>query len=218
MGRKTASPPVAPHRAGSSAPCLLVVLLVKAAHQFLEDPAHAVVVETGMLDQAVGVVHRAGLRLMSGEVSFSISVPRASARDRRGIWLRHPKLSRMSWTLGENPSRYAWKSAVSSWRLARARKCKPGDVVERLPGRLAQGGVLLDDAGVVEGRLHIEDCLLAALQHRVEATQHGHRQDHVAILAAHIEVAQNIVADAPDVVRDPVQVSVAHSRVAYPKV
>ena len=86
----------------------------------------------------------------------------------------------------------------------------PGDVVERLPRRLAQGGVLLDHAGVVEGGLHVEDGLLAALQHRVEAAQHGHGQDHVAVLAAHVEVAEHIVGDPPDVVRDPVQVAVAH--------
>jgi hypothetical protein len=46
-----------------------------------------------------------GLRLMSGERSFSISVPSASALERRGIWLRNSKFSRMSWTFGEKPSR-----------------------------------------------------------------------------------------------------------------
>ena len=46
-----------------------------------------------------------GLRLISGEVSFSISVPRASALESRGIWLRNSKFSRMSCTLGEKPSR-----------------------------------------------------------------------------------------------------------------
>ena len=37
------------------------------------------------------------------------------------------------------------------------------------------------------------------------APQHGHRQDHIAVLAAHIKVAEDIVGDAPDVVRDPVE-------------
>ena len=46
---------------------LLVVLLVEAAHQLLEDRAHAVVVEAGMPDGAVGVrVTGAGLRLTVG--------------------------------------------------------------------------------------------------------------------------------------------------------
>ena len=37
---------------------LLVVFLVEAPDQFLEDRAHAVVVEAGVPDRAVGVVHR----------------------------------------------------------------------------------------------------------------------------------------------------------------
>jgi hypothetical protein len=42
---------------------------------------------------------------MLGSRNFSISVPSASALDRRGIWLRNSKLSRISWTFGEKPSR-----------------------------------------------------------------------------------------------------------------
>ena len=66
----------------------------------------------------------AGLRLMSGDVSFSTSVPRASALESRWIWLRNSKFSRMSCTLGEKPSRYASKSALSCCRLARARRSR----------------------------------------------------------------------------------------------
>ena len=57
---------------------LLVVLLVEAADQLLEDRAHRVVVEAGGL-RAVAVEHGLGLRLMSGSRNFSISVPSASA-------------------------------------------------------------------------------------------------------------------------------------------
>ena len=87
-----------------------------------------------------------------------------------------------------------------------------GGVVERLPRCLAQGRILLDHAGAVERGFHVQDRLLAALQYRVEAAQHGHRQDHVPVLAAHVQVAQHIVGDAPNEVRDPVQVAVVHLR------
>lgn len=40
--------------------------------------------------------------------------------------------------------------------------------------------------------------------------QRRHGQDGVPILAAGLEVAENIVADAPYVVRDPVHVGVGH--------
>jgi hypothetical protein len=48
----------------------------------------------------------------------------------------------------------------------------------------------------------------------VEPPQHHHRQDYVAIFAAHIEIAQGIVCDPPDEICDPVQVAVAHGRLA----
>ena len=40
-----------------------------------------------------------------GRVSFSISEPRASGLESQGIRLRNSKLSRISWTVGEKPSR-----------------------------------------------------------------------------------------------------------------
>jgi hypothetical protein len=57
--------------------------------------------------------------LISGSRNFSMSVPRASALERVGIWLRNLKFSRMSCTLGEKPSRYASKSALRACWLAR---------------------------------------------------------------------------------------------------
>ena len=39
------------------------------------------------------------------------------------------------------------------------------------------------------------------LQHGVEAADDGHGQDDVAVLAAHVDVAQDVVRDAPKTVR-----------------
>ena len=93
---------------------------------------------------------------------------------------------------------------------------EPGGVVEGLAGSLAQGRVLFHHAGGVEGGLHGKDGLLAVFQHRIEAAQHRHRQDDVTVLAAHVEVAQHVVGDAPDVVGDPVQVAVVQHRGLLP--
>ena len=90
-----------------------------------------------------------------------------------------------------------------------------GCVVEGLFRRLAQGGILFDYAGLIERQLHVQDGLFAVFQNRIEPAQHGHRQDHVAVLAPHVQVAQDVVGDAPNVIRNPVQVPVAHSYV-YP--
>ena len=64
--------------------------------------------------------------------------------------------------------------------------------------------------GLVERGLHVEHGLLGRLEHGVEPAQDGHRQDHVAVLAADVEVAQHVVGDAPDEVGDPVQLALFH--------
>lgn len=69
---------------------------------------------------------------------------------------------------------------------------------------------LVDDTRLVERGLHVEDGLLRRLQHCVEPAQNRHRQDHVAVLAADVEVPKNIVSDAPGEVGDPAQLTVFH--------
>ena len=71
-------------------------------------------------------------------------------------------------------------------------------VVERLASGIAERGALLGDARLVEHLLGFEHRLLGRLQHRVHAADDAHRQDHVRVLAALEEVAQDIVGDAPD--------------------
>ena len=66
-------------------------------------------------------------------------------------------------------------------------------------------------ARVVEGRLHVEDGLLSVLQHGIQAAQDGHGEDDVSVLAPDVEVAQDVVGDAPDVVGDPIESALFHS-------
>jgi hypothetical protein len=84
---------------------LLVVLLVEAADQLLEDVPMPWLSRPGCLTEPSPFSTGLGLRLMSGERSFSISVPERVGLRERGIWLRNSKFSRMSCTLGEKPSR-----------------------------------------------------------------------------------------------------------------
>ena len=48
--------------------------------------------------------------------------------------------------------------------------------------------------------------LLGGFEDRIEAAEDGHGEDDVAVLAADVDVAEDIVRDAPDVVGDPVEV------------
>jgi len=74
----------------------LVVLLVEAPDQLLENRAHGVVIKTLMLTEPSLLSTDFVLRISVGSRNFSIRLPRASARNRRGIWLRNSKLSRIS--------------------------------------------------------------------------------------------------------------------------
>ena len=148
---------------------------------------------------------------MSGAVSFSTSEPRASARDRRGIWLRELEVVEDVLDVGRETVEVGFEvggQLLTAGAGAQVAQGEPGGVVEGLAGGLAQGRVLFHQAGGVEGGLHGKDGLLAAFQHRIEAAQHRHRQDDVTVLAAHVQVAQHVVGDAPDVVGYPVQVPV----------
>jgi hypothetical protein len=61
----------------------------------------------------------------------------------------------------------------------------------------------MDDARRIERGLHVKHGLFGRLEDRVEAAENCHRQDDVAILAADVEVPENVVRNAPDEIRDP---------------
>jgi len=69
---------------------------------------------------------------------------------------------------------------------------------------------LVDDARLVERRLHVEHGPLGRLEHDVETAQDGHGENHVAVLAADVEVAEHVVRDAPEEVGDPVELRWFH--------
>jgi hypothetical protein len=76
---------------------------------------------------------------------------------------------------------------------------------------LAKRGVLVRDACPIQVSLHIEHGLLGRLKHGVKAAQHRHRQNNVPVFTAYIQITKYIVSNIPYEVRDPAEISVAHS-------
>jgi hypothetical protein len=70
-------------------------------------------------------------------------------------------------------------------------------VVNGLVGSVSQRAVLVDDAFLVKEGLHLKHGLFRRLEHCVEPPEDGHGKDHVAVLAAHAEVAKDVVRDPP---------------------
>ncbi len=139
---------------------LLVVLLVEAADQLLEDRAHAVVVERRA---AAPSVDRA-------EVDRRVEELLDQAAEDVGIDERRDLVAELE--LVEDLL-HVRREAVEVGLEVRRSCCALADrlqvaqrerrrVVERLPGGLPQGGVLVGDAGVVERLLHLEHGLASS--------------------------------------------------------
>ena len=79
-----------------------------------------------------------------------------------------------------------------------------------MPRGLLEGRFLRDNALGVEPGLHGENGTLGRFEHRVQPPNHRHRQNDVAVLAAHIEIAQHIVGNAPNKVGNAIELVVLH--------
>ena len=192
---------------------LLVVLFVEAAHQLLEDRAHRVIVEPRLPDRPVRVLDRLRAQVDRAiEQLFDQVAERIGLRETRDLIAELELVEDFLNVRGEAVEiglKIGLELLLAGARSQIAQTELRG-VVEGLSGGLPQRRVLVSDAGLVERGLHVEDGLLGRFQHRVEPAQDHHRQDHVAILAPHVQIAEHVVGDAPDEVRDPVQIAVAH--------
>lgn len=72
------------------------------------------------------------------------------------------------------------------------------------------GWGLVRNLRLVEGRLHVEDCLFRRLQDGVEAPKDRHWKDDVAVLPANVQVSEDIVCNAPDEIGDPAELTLFH--------
>ncbi len=188
--------------------CLLVVLLAEAPDQLLEDRTHPVVVEARKPYGAVAVQH--GLR-----AQVDAAVQELLYQVTEGVRLDQGRYLVTELELVEDLL-HVLREAVQVGFEVRPELLRPGPgaqvaqrerrgIVESLPGLPPERGFPADDTGLVEPPLPRQHLLLGRLQHGVQAADDGHRQDEVAVLAAHVHVAQYVVGDAPDEVGDPVE-------------
>jgi hypothetical protein len=186
---------------------------VEAAHQLFEHRSHAVVVEAGVFHRAVAVPDRMGAQVDVGRQElFDQAAERVGLREARDLVAELEVVENLL-DVGREAVQVGLEIGLEVL-LAGAGlevpQSEPGGVVEGLAGRLTHSRILVDDPRRVEGSLHVEDGLLGRFEHRVQPPQHRHREDHVAVLAAHVEVPQHVVGDPPDEIRDPVELDLLH--------
>ena len=154
-----------------------------------------------------------GLRLMSGERSFSISVPSASALERRRDLIAELEFLKYVLDIGRESIEVSLEIRLELLLAGPGLEVAQREfrrVVEGLPCLLPERLVLVNDACLVERGLHVEHGLFGRLEQRIDPPQHCHGKDDVAVFAAHVEVAEHIVSDTPDKICDPVQLRLFH--------
>jgi hypothetical protein len=192
---------------------LLIVLLVEATDQLLEDRAHRVVVEARVLHRAVAVLHRVRAQVDGrAEELFNQGAERVGLGEARDLVAELEVVEDLL-HVGREAIQIRLEigfELLLAGAGAQIAQGKLRGVVERLPGGLTERLVLVRDVRPVERGLHVEHVLLGRLEDRVEPAQHRHRQDDVAVLAAHVEIAEHVVRDSPDEVGDPVKLGWFH--------
>lgn len=59
------------------------------------------------------------------------------------------------------------------------------------------------------GGFHVEHGLFGGLKHGIESANADHRQDHIAVLTADVQVAHAVFGNAPNKLRQPANVALA---------
>ena len=209
MGRKTQLGHQLHHVArGEVFAGLLVVFLVEAPDQLFEECPHGVIVQGGQPHPAVGVEDGGG-----GKVDGVVQELLDHAAENVGVYecldlVAELELFEYLLDVGREAVQVRLEVGPELLHLGaglEAAERVGGRVEERLAGRLPQRGVLVRDTGRVEHVLHAEDGGLGGFQHGVQAADDHHGEDDVAVLAAHIDVPEDVIGDAPDEVRDPAE-------------
>ena len=180
---------------------LLVVVLVEAAHQVLEDGPHGVVVQSRVPHRAVGVQDRFGTEVYLGRQEPADDVAQHVGCGEPGDLVAELELLEDVLDVGREAVQVGVE-VVPELLLS----CPGGEVLELEGGGIVEGlaSSLFDDCGlvldsdVVQPLLLLKDFSLGGLQHGVQTPEDGHGEDDVAVLASHVEVAEVVVGDSPD--------------------
>jgi hypothetical protein len=101
-------------------------------------------------------------------------------------------------------------SAEHAKRAKRIARMPMGELVERTAqgafrqprSEIRQRAVLLGHFVGIPEPLSLQHRVLGGFEHGVEPSKHGEGQDHVAVLAAYVDIAQPVIGNVPDEVRN----------------
>ena len=196
-----------------------VILFVEAPDQLFEDHAHGVVVQSGQSHRAVVKKYRIRRQIdRRRDELFDDRAQNIRVHHRRYLIAEFEfvqdflnvrrKAVEISLEIRFELLRFGARPQVFQAELRTVAECFARD--------LAQRRRLIGDPCRIELFLHLKDRGLGLLQHRVEAAYDRHRQNHVTIFAAHIDIPQAVVGDVPDEIGDGAELQMIHYSAAFP--
>ena len=187
---------------------LFIVVLVEAADQILKHGAHGVVVEAGQVADGA----RAEVDILVEELFDE----RAKGIGLRQAWDLVPELEVLQNVLHVRREPVEVDLEVVPQLLLGSpgleiTEAERGGIVEGLTRcRTEERRVLIRNAFLIEGGLHLHDRVFGRLQHGIQASDHGHGKNDVTVLASDVNITQCVVGDTPDEVRQPVELGLVH--------
>ena len=168
---------------------LFVVLFVEATDELLEDSAHAMVVETR------GGEVEAGVEVLLDQRAEGIGLGQS------GDLIAELEVVEDLLHVGREAVEVRLEVELEAGRTADRAQIPQGEaggVVEVLACGLAESSVPIDNSSRREGLVGLDDVVPARLKNTVEAAEDSEREDHIPVLAAHVEVAQDVVGNGPN--------------------
>ena len=180
----------------------LVVLLVELTDQFLENRTHAVVVQTGMLENGLFFVfvHRVRTEVNIRRYKFFNDCTEDICLDHSVDLIAELELLQDLLYIWRETIKICFKVRFQCLLLRTAGKVAQTErrcIAKSLSRHVAQCRPLVIDTCCIQLFLHIQDSLFTVLQKSIQTPDDRHRQDHITVLAAHINITQAVVCDTP---------------------
>ena len=183
----------------------LVVFLVEAPDQLLENRPHRMVVESRQADTTVGIQDRPGTQVDRRIEELPDQKTEGVGLNERGKLVVELELAQHFLHIRRKAFEVILEIVLQLLLPAAMNqipKPKGRCVVEGFARRLTQGRILIRNTSGVQLLLHRANRLLRRFQHRIEPTDHDHGQNNVAVLATYVDIAQYVVGNAPNEVAD----------------
>ena len=177
----------------------LIVCLVETTDKFLEDRTHGMVIQT----RKVAVLLRAEIDVFADELLDNRA---ENIGFDHGVHLiAELELVQNLLHVGRKPVEIRLKirlELLRGWAAGQIAQAERRRIAESLTGNIAKRTPLVGNPRSIQRLFHFEHLQLGVFQHSIQTADNRHRKNNIAVLTAHINIAQAIIGDTPDEIGD----------------